>query len=401
MDKLIRKEDALELLFSKWEPKRQTERVSVTQAAGRILAEDIFAAYNLPVVRASRMDGIAVHSSVFANGKPDTSGWKPGVDYIRADTGDDFDDAYDAVIAIEQVTFLPEGGLRLSDDVQVSAGSCVKPCGADLKQGSLIAKAGTVLHAQTLAAAAMSGVAELTVVKKPQVAFIPTGSELVKVGSALKRGQNFDTNSILVQQMLQDMGAEPILHPIVPDDPNAIRAALESVWEQSDIVLINAGTSKGGEDYSFRILEEAGEMLFHGVAAVPGRPMSMAVADGKPLVNLSGPAFAAFYSMDWAIRAIVCHALGIAIPVRERVRAELTEEFRTPPMLSMLASFQLQQDADGHYLATPIVLRGPKAAGVADSLMADAVYPTTPGEKPLRAGDWIEVELLKNRSEIE
>ena len=259
MDKLIRKEDALELLFSKWEPKRQTERVSVTQAAGRILAEDIFAAYNLPVVRASRMDGIAVHSSVFANGKPDTSGWKPGVDYIRADTGDDFDDAYDAVIAIEQVTFLPEGGLRLSDDVQVSAGSCVKPCGADLKQGSLIAKAGTVLHAQTLAAAAMSGVAELTVVKKPQVAFIPTGSELVKVGSALKRGQNFDTNSILVQQMLQDMGAEPILHPIVPDDPNAIRAALESVWEQSDIVLINAGTSKGGEDYSFRILEEAGE----------------------------------------------------------------------------------------------------------------------------------------------
>lgn len=400
MEQLIRKEEALNRLFEKWQPALQTEIIPLAQAGGRVLAQDILAQYNLPVVRASRMDGIAVRSKDFAEGKPDTSHWREGVDYVRADTGDDFDDAYDAVIAIEQVTFLPEGGLNLSDDVQVSAGSFVKPCGADLKEGTLIAKAGTVLQAQTMAAIAMAGKAEVAVVQKPRVAFIPTGSELVAAGAELKRGQNFDSNSILAAQMLRDMGAEPVMHPIVPDDPGAIRTALRSVWEKSDIVIINAGTSKGGEDYSFRMLEEAGEMLFHGVAAVPGRPMSMAVAEGKPLINLSGPAFAAFYSVDWAVRAIICRALGISIPVRERVTAVLAEDLKTPPMMSMMLSLRLTKREDGTYLAEPLALRGKKAAGMAASLTADAVYISTPGEQPLPAGSPIEVELLKNRSEI-
>lgn len=142
IENLISKDDARKRIFDAWKPVAQTEQVRVENAAGRILAEDQFAQYDLPVVRASTMDGIAVRSSDFAEGMPDTSAWKLGEDYVRADTGDDFDDRFDAVIAIENVTFLPGGGLQLPPRVNASKGYNVKPCGADVRKGALLAQAG-------------------------------------------------------------------------------------------------------------------------------------------------------------------------------------------------------------------------------------------------------------------
>ncbi len=394
IENLISKEEALTRIHEAWNPTVQTERVRLADAAGRVLAEDQFAQYNLPVVRASAMDGIAVRSADFAEGMPDTSSWEPGKDYIRADTGDDFDDRFDAVIAIENVTFLPDGGLQLSPDTKVTKGSNVKPCGADVKKGTLLAQAGKRLTALDLAAIGMGGADCVTVRKKPVVAFVPTGSELVPAGAQLHRGQNFDTNSLLVRQLLLEFGAEPLMHEIVPDSPAQIEAAFNEVLPQADIVLLNAGTSKGQEDYTYRLLEARGNALFHGVAAVPGRPMSAAVIDGKPVINLSGPTFAAFNSMDWAVRNLVSHFLGTAPTKRGTIPAVLTEPLRMPPFLSLTASLHLEKQADGTYTATPIALRGPRAAGTAAALTANSVYVSTLGEKTHAAGDTILVELL-------
>lgn len=395
---LISKENALERLFSYWKPERKNEMISVADAAGRVLAESRYALYNLPVVRSSVMDGIAVRSVCFQNGIPDTSGWKYGIDYIRADTGDDFDDAFDAVIAIEDVTFSEDGKITLEPGINVKPGYQVKPCGTDVKKGAFLVAEGTLLTASDLAALAMGGIAEIPVVRKPVVSFLPTGSELAAVGEKLHRGQNFDTNSIMVKQMLREMGAEALLHPIVPDDPKEIEKAFDELLPGSDIVLINAGTSKGEQDYCARMLSERGKVLFHGVAAVPGRPMSMAIIDDKPVINLSGPAFAAFYSMDWAVRSVVCKYFGIPVPVRERITATLTESFRMPPFFSMMVSFQVEKTKDGSYTATPLALRGPKSAKTTEVLTANGVYITRPGEKPKDAGEQIEIELLRNRA---
>jgi molybdopterin molybdotransferase/putative molybdopterin biosynthesis protein len=396
---LISKESALELVFSRWDPTPVTELVPLWEAAGRILAEDQFAQHNLPVVRASTMDGVAVKSERFENGMPDTSRWQLGVDYVRADTGDDFDDAFDAVIAIEDVELSPDGSIRFPQPVKVTPGYQVKKCGADLAKGSLLVSKGATLTPQALAALGMGGVSQVPVIRKPRVAFVPTGSELIPLGTAPQRGENVDSNSILVYHMLKDMGAEPVLHPIVPDEPEALRAALAQVLD-CDILLINAGTSKGGEDFSFRLLEEEGELLFHGVAAVPGRPMSVAILDGKPMVNLSGPSFAAFYSMDWMVRALVSRALGVAVPQREKVKAVLTAPLQTPPFFAQMVPMRVAAQQDGSYAATPLALKGSKSAGLAAALMADGVYLSTPGEQPHEAGSQIEVELLKNRSEL-
>ncbi len=392
---LISKEKALELLFSKWTPKAETEMVPLAQCVGRVLAEDQLAQYNLPMVRASTMDGVAVQSQRFQDGVPDTSGWRMGVDFVRADTGDDFDDRYDAVIAIENVTLLENGGISLLPKINVYPGLNVKPCGTDLKKGAVLAKAGTLLTVMDMTAIAMGGLWEVPVLRKPRVGFLPTGSELVPVGSPLKRGQNFDTNSLLVEELLRQMGAEPVMHPIVKDDKAALTAAVEELLPQCDILLINAGTSKGGEDYCAGLLAEKGEVLFHGVAAVPGRPMSMAIMEGKAAVNLSGPTFAAFYSMDWAVRAMLCRWLGQPIARRVRVTATLTEKLQTPPFFSSMASVRLERQEDGSYLATPLALRGPKSAGTAAVLTADGVYVSQVGEKSHEAGERIEVELLR------
>ncbi len=394
IENLISKDDALKRIFDAWKPVAQTEQVRLENAAGRILVEDQFAQYDLPVVRASTMDGIAVRSSDFAEGTPDTSEWKLGEDYVRADTGDDFDDRFDAVIAIENVTFLPGGGLQLPPRVNASKGYNVKPCGADVRKGTLLAQAGKKLTALDLAAIGMGGAACVPVRKKPVVAFMPTGSELIPVGVPLHRGQNFDTNSLLVRQMLLEFGAEPLMHEIVPDSPAQIEAAFNEVLPQADIVLLNAGTSKGQEDYTYRLLEQRGSVLFHGVAAVPGRPMSAAVIDGKLVINLSGPTFAAFYSMDWAVRDVLSRFLITVPQKRTVIPAVLTESLQIPPFFSLMASLHLEKQTDGTYTATPIVLRGPRAAGTAAALTANGIYVTTLGEKAHAAGETILAELL-------
>ncbi|MCC8077149.1 MAG: molybdopterin molybdotransferase MoeA [Oscillospiraceae bacterium] len=398
--KFISKADALALLFSRWTPTPETEQIPVADCVGRVLAKDVTAQYNLPVVRASMMDGVAVKSEYFANDLPDTAAWRLGAEFVRADTGDDFDDAYDAVVAIENVTLTEDGGITFAPDTKVAPGTNVKPCGAEVTAGAVVATAGTLLTETDLAAIAMSGAESVTVLRRPRVGFLPTGSELVPVGAPLARGQGFDTNSPMAAALLRSMGAEPVMHPIVRDDPAALSAAFRTLLPQCDVLLVNAGTSKGGEDYCARLLSEQGEVLFHGVAAVPGRPMSMAIVDGKPVVNLSGPAFAAFYSLDWAARGIICRYLGQPVPQRETLKAVLTEQFGTPPIFSMMAAFRVRRGADGNYLATPLSVRGPKAAGTAAVLGADAVYISTPGEAPHEAGEEIELELLRNRAAL-
>lgn len=391
---LITKEEALERLFSVWNAQTGIEEIDVADACGRTLAGDFFAKYDQPVVRASGMDGIAVRSADFADGMPDTSKWVYGEDYIRADTGDDFDDAFDSVIAIENVTILPEGGVQLAEDVDFKPGMNVQPCGSNIKKGAQVGKAGTVLSPAHLAALVLGGYSRVQVRKKPVISFIPSGSELVPAGSELKRGQNFDSNSIMVKALLEKMGAEVILHPIIKDDPEQIAGALDAVIGSSDIVILNAGTSKGSEDYCVQYLEKNGSMLFHGVRSVPGRPMSITMLKDKPVINMSGPAVGALNGCYWLMVPVLERMLGMrrhmVIPEAE---VTLASELGFPPVMSMFSGLDLSENENGELIATPIAGRGPGARGRSAALMADAYYMSPIGGKPHQAGEKIKVIL--------
>ena len=393
---MITREEAIEKLFAVWNVQTGTEEIDVIDACGRTLSEDMYAKYDQPVVRASAMDGVAVKSAAFENRMPDTSGWVYGEDYIRADTGDDFDDAFDSVIAIEKVKILPEGGLEIAEDVDFRPGMNVQPQGSNIKKGSQIGKAGTVLAPAHLAALVAGGYGRVNVKKKPVIAFIPSGSELVPAGSELMRGQNFDSNSIMVKAMLEKFGAEVRLHPIIKDDKAQVKDALDSMIEDADVVILNAGTSKGSEDFCVQYLEENGNMLFHGVRSVPGRPMSITIYKGKPVINMSGPAVGALNGCLWLMAPVIGRMLGTRKPIHiPTAQVTLTDELGFPPFMSVFSGLELSEDEEGNLLAEPIAMRGSKAKGRSAALSADAYYLSSIGEHPHQAGEKITVILAE------
>lgn len=381
----------LEALFQQWHPVEKTEIIPLKEALGRVLVHDQLSQVTIPVVRASAMDGVAVSSAGFQDGPPDTSNWKLGEDFCRADTGDDFDDRFDAVIPIEQADLSADGRLTIHIREPVSPGYNVRPRGSTIQAGELLAKKDRQLRPFDLACLAMGGVAKVEVYQAPRVAFLPTGSELVPLGTPVGRGQNIDSNSLLVQGLLTEMGATPLCYPITPDRPADVAAALERALEEADVVLINGGSSKGAEDFNARLLEERGSVLFHWVADAPGKPMCVALIRNKPVINLPGPPLAVLYGMDWCIRAIVHRLLHKPLPRRQTIHGTLTEPIHAPSDMEILCMMDVTSTPNG-YLVRQKPWRG---GSMADSLGAGAIYITELGREGHQAGEDLEVTLLR------
>lgn len=389
------RKEVLKRLQEVWQPAVATKKISVEQAYGRVLSADVLAAHNLPVVRASRMDGVAVDSRMFAGGLPDTSGWREGKEYVRADTGDDFDDAYDSVIAIEAVAFTEEGGLVFEPGLTVAPGMNVSLSGSRMARGELVLPAKTKLTPCDLSVLVAAGVMTVEVYRRPVVAFIPTGSELVPAGSRLQRGQIIDSNTILVRTMLEELGAAPLCLPIVKDDPAAIDRALEAALQRADIVIINGGSSKGKEDYNTRALAQKGNLLCHGIAAAPGKPMSLTVIGGKLAVNLPGPSIGAYYGLEWCIRWAVNQFIRQPMPKRKTVKAVLTEALIGNPGMEFLCKMRLEKTSEG-YRTAQVSFRG---AHMAETLTAPAQYISKLGLEGHQVGEVLEVELLREEED--
>lgn len=391
----ITKKEALKRIRNAWSPLVKRESVDIEEASGRILAEDYYARYSLPVVRAAGMDGIAVNFDMFAEGMPDTSKWTRGQEYERVDTGDDFDDRYDTVIPIEWVkeagsgiilTPSPMGGPRrrgnekqpdegmpaqrsdekagaqrtrkAGDEPLMHRGMNVRPSGSIIEKGAAVGRKGMRITPIDIAALATGGHSQVQVLKKPVITFIPTGSELVPAGSEIKRGENFDANSPMAAAMLRELGAEVVRKRIIWDDYGELKKVLADALAESDMVLINGGSSKGEEDFNTRLLAEKGKLIFHWVKAAPGRPMSAAVINGRLAVNLAGPTLAAYYGIIWCVRELISDWYGRETPFGFTVRARLENDLPSPP-LSLIMRMNVKKDADGcGYLASPASMAG-------------------------------------------
>ncbi len=396
MQQLPTRKIIVETLLEQWNPENQTETVSIDDALNRTLAKDYEALYSIPVVRASAMDGVAVNSEHFKNGFPDTSDWKLGEDFSRADTGDDFDDKYDAVIPIEDVSISKEGKLTIKDTVCVKPNMNIRPCGSTIRKGEAVGHKNRRLQSFDLACLAMGGITEIEVYKKPRVAFLPTGSELVSLGENVTRGKNIDSNSILVKNMLIEMGADPILYPLTKDSKDELNHMLDNALSNADIVIISGGSSKGEEDFNARILEERGAALFHWVAAAPGKPMCVAIIDNKPVINIPGPPVAMFYGMDWCIRELVNKMLHLPMPKRCKIKGELTAEIAAPANMEILCLMDIEQTDNGY----KVKQKKWRDGSMVDTLSAGATYITELGTAVKHPGEIIEVTLLRDEREF-
>ena len=317
---------------------RQT--VPLGQALGRILADDVKAAIDVPGFDRSNVDGFAVQAAATYGAMEESTralelneeelspGVPPRQTVTRSHatliaTGGMLPRGADAVVMVEH-TELAGDGRRLEIARAVAPGENVSYAGTDIAKGETVLRAGQLLTSREIGVLAAVGLAEVSVFRQPQVAILSTGNEIVAPGAPLGAGAVYDSNSAIIGAAVQELGGLPVQLGIVPDNDDALSAALTTAL-QYDLVILSGGTSKGAGDLSYRVVSRLRNpgIIAHGVALKPGKPVCLAVASGKPVVILPGFPTSAIFTFHEFVAPVVRAYAGLAPDRRETVSAIL------------------------------------------------------------------------------
>lgn len=388
---VMSRHEAVDALLRECDFHPQTEVISTWDAFGRVLACDVEARLDLPNKPTSSLDAIAVRFDDFAEGIPDTSSWKRGEQFEFCNTGIAMPDGFDTAIAIESVEVNEDDlSIRILDAPEVR-GQCTNEVGSSMRKGDALASAGEVLTPTLLSLITMGGHSEVSVVKKPVVAFIPTGNELVEVAYEIPAGKNINSNSIMICGKIQQWGGEYVRFPIVADKRELIAAALFEAVEKADIIVINAGSSKGSDDFTVELLEERGRVLAHETNQGPGRHCSFAVLEGKPVIGVSGPPVGAEFTTDWFVKPFIDVFLGTSALYPPVVYAHIACDmpFRPRPV-NVVQRVHLWRDRRGELCAEPLPMEAPV---LRDCSKAQGFLVVPTDSYGFRAGELVPIEL--------
>jgi putative molybdopterin biosynthesis protein len=395
-------------------------------ALGRVTSEPVWAKTSSPHYHASAMDGFAVRA-VMTNGampsSPLTLQMGPEAEYV--DTGDPLPGWANAVIPIENVESLDEHGnitnaLRDPASIRLRAAvapwSHVRPLGEDIVATQLVLPAGHILKPADLGAIAAAGHQEILVARKPKVAILPTGTELVPIGSKLKAGDILEYNSLVIAAQIKAMGGEPTRYPITKDDFDLICERVTEAAQTHDLILLNAGSSAGAEDFSAKVVEKLGTLLVHGVAVRPGHPVILGLINREssvenrrsedlkpdtwnlePIIGVPGYPVSAALTIDIFVEPLMATWLGrrpLELPTET---ATLTRKIVSPAGDDDFIRVAVGKVGD-KLLAAPLA----RGAGVITSLVqADGLALIPSGTQGMEAGEKVQVRLYRSRAEIE
>lgn len=300
------------------------ERVPLASALGRALKADVAAPIDVPPFDRSSVDGFAVRAAdttgasearpkrlllnreVLACGVAPKGAVGPGTATVIA-TGGVVPRGADAVVMVEHTEIVDAEPLSIEVRRTVGAGQFVAFAGGDMARGETILRAGAQIGSRELGMLAACGIAEVEVVRRPRVGIISTGDELVPPGEPLPAAGVYDSNGTILAAAVAENGGEPVPLGIVPDEEAAAAAIVRRALVETDIVVMSGGTSKGAGDVSYRVLHDLGApgILVHGVALKPGKPLCLAVVDGRPVIVLPGfPTSAVFTFHEFAVPVI-------------------------------------------------------------------------------------------------
>ncbi|RRR78185.1 MAG: molybdopterin biosynthesis protein [Candidatus Viridilinea halotolerans] len=381
-------------------PLATAETIPLDQARGRITAAPIMAALSSPHYHAAAMDGIAVQAAVTL-GASETTPVRLTLSRqaVWVDTGDPLPPDTDAVVMAEHVQTLDATTLEIV--TPVAPWQHVRPLGEDIVATELLLPAGHQLRPVDLGALAAAGHATVAVRVRPRVAIIPTGSELVPFEQAaaqgVQAGDIIEFNSLIIAGMLEEWGAIPLRYPPVADREELLRTTMRTALEHCDILVINAGSSAGSEDYTARLLAELGEVAVHGVAIRPGHPAILAVAQGKPALGLPGYPVSTALTAELFLRPLVYRMQGLTPPARPKVSAQISRKLLSPLGEDEFVRVTLGR-VDERLVATPLS----RGAGLVSALMrADGLAHIPRFAEGLHAGAEVAVELLRDAASIE
>ena len=372
------------------------EAVPLESALDRVSARPVFARLSSPHYHACAMDGVAVAAASTRLAR-DTAPveLRLGSDAIVVDTGDPLPAEMDAVIMIEDVEVRGEfAAIRTA----VAPWTNVRPIGEDIVATEAVVAARRLLGPAELAAIAGSGVVEVSVVRKPRVAILTTGDELVDPGIAVPpRGSIVDSNGVLLAAAVRRYGGEPVRYPAVRDDPKLIGEAVDRALAECDVVVVNAGSSAGSEDHTAAVFAERGELLVHGVAIRPGHPMVVALAGRTPLLGIPG----------YPVSAAICADLFLRPLVERLAQRDAPDEIAFDAVLTRKLYSPLGEDeyvravagrVDGRLVATPLR----RGAGVITSLArANCLLVIPRFQEGAHAGTTVRARALRSLCAIE
>ncbi len=372
-----------------------SEQIPIQDALGRITAEAVWALRSVPHYDAAAMDGVAVRSfdtvgasetSPLTLTLPDQAAW--------VDTGDPMPDEFDAVIMVEVVREIDDSTIEIRSPVPPY--HHVRPLGEDIVESELLLPQNHRLRPADLGACAAAGATTIRVRRKPTVAIIPTGTELVDISDHPKPGDIVEFNSIVLAAMLEEWGANPIRLPPVPDDPNLLENAVRNAVHDFDLVLVNAGSSAGTEDYTASIVEKLGCLVVHGVAIRPGHPIVLGVVMDKPVIGIPGYPVSAVIACELFVQPIVESKLGRAADPNPTAMATMTRRVHSPMGEDEFLRVRLGQVGD-RLVATPLQ----RGAGVISSLVrADGIARIPRRSEGIEAGTPVSVRLLRPMRDI-
>jgi putative molybdopterin biosynthesis protein len=379
-------------------------------ALGRALAKPIWATISSPHYHASAMDGYAVRSENTISASP-AFPVELSINFQASylDTGDPLPSWADAVIPIENVELVqnnsPSGDTPLPKSViriraAVTPWSHVRPMGEDIVATQLVLPGGHTLRPVDLGAIAASGHATIQVARKPRVAIIPTGTELVPIGQPIKAGDIIEYNSIALAAQVNGWGAEATRYPITADDFDQLCRCVEDAAREHDLILLNAGSSAGSEDFSSKVVEKLGDLLVHGVAVRPGHPVILGMIGKKPdqipIIGVPGYPVSAILTGEIFVEPLISRWLGRSPYVPLTMKAKLTRKVTSPAGDDDYMRLAVGRVGD-QVLAAPLS----RGAGVISSLVrADGITILPRGVQGLPAGSEVNVNLYRRPDEI-
>ncbi|HAQ41805.1 MAG TPA: molybdopterin biosynthesis protein, partial [Clostridiales bacterium] len=291
-------EEALKIYLNRLGPlNAKTETINTWDANGRVTSKSVFAVLSSPHYNSSAMDGIAAKSEkTFNASERNHVVLTEGIDYAEVDTGDPIPREFDCVIMVEDL--IKVDGTHVKIIKSAVPWQNIRLLGEDITENQLIVPSKHKLRPVDIGALIAGGINKVEACKKPAVGIIPTGTELVEPGTELKVGDIIDFNSRTFSAQVSEWGGIPRRYNIVKDDYELIKKTVLKASEENDVVLINAGSSAGREDFTSSVISEIGEIVIHGVAIKPGKPVIMGIVKSKPVIGIPGYPVSAYFVME-------------------------------------------------------------------------------------------------------
>jgi molybdopterin molybdotransferase len=346
-----------------------TETVATLEALGRPLADEVRAPHPLPHFARSTVDGYAVRAAdtvgaseslpaylklvgeVQMGHAPDLSVGSGEAAVIH--TGSALPEGADAVVMVERTQ--PAGSGEIEVLRAVAPGEHVIPRGEDVRQGEVVVEAGHVVRAQEVGGLLALGVTQVRVARRPRVAVLSTGDELVAPEETPGMNEVRDINSGAIGALLESAGGVPLRYPLVPDDPEALHGAARAALTEADALIITAGSSVSERDRTAQVIDRLGEpgVLVHGVPVKPGKPTILAVCDGKPVFGLPGNPVSALNTTRLFVLPVLWRLQGATSPRPGYVDARLAENLPGAGGRERFTPVRLEEREDGLW-AVPI-----------------------------------------------